>query len=47
MIKEDIELEQEMDIPENWVSNRILIRDGRGKVVELTIPDDEGGDADA
>lgn len=42
MIEENkIELEQEMDMPENWVSNRILVRDGRGLVVELVTPDDE------
>ena len=32
--------EQEMDMPENWISNKILIRDGKGNVIEREIPDD-------
>lgn len=47
MIEETDILENEMDIPENWESDRILVRDGKGRVVELEIPDDEEGEADA
>lgn len=47
MNENKFELERESDMPENWVSNRIKVRDGRGRVVELTIPDDEEGDENA
>lgn len=32
--------EKECDIPENWESNTILIRDGKGNIIEREIPDD-------
>ena len=41
------ELEQEMDTPETWVNNRILVRDGKGRSVELEVPDDGEGEANA
>lgn len=47
MVKNDIELEKEMDAPENWVSNRVLVRDGKGRPIEVETPDDEDGDVDA
>ena len=34
-------LEKEGDAPENWVSNTILERDGKGNIIEREIPDDE------
>lgn len=35
--------EKEGDAPENWVSDTILIRDGKGNVISLQIEDDEEG----
>ena len=32
--------EKECDTPENWESNTILIRDGKGNIIECEIPDD-------
>ena len=32
--------EQELDTPENWESTTILIKDGKGNVIEREIPDD-------
>ena len=32
--------EKECDAPENWESNTILIRDGKGNIIEREIPDD-------
>lgn len=43
MNEEILIFEQEMDEPENWVSNTILIRDGKGHVIEVTVPDDKEG----
>lgn len=40
MDEEILIFEQEMDEPENWVSNTILIRDGKGNIIERLIPDD-------
>lgn len=37
---EELILEQEMDIPTNWETNTILVRDGKGNVIEREIPDD-------
>ena len=38
-------LERECDAPDGWVNETILQRDGRGRVFEIAIPDDEeGGD---
>ena len=43
MGNEDIILEKEMDIPEDWESNVIFIKDGKGNTIELDVPDDEEG----
>lgn len=32
--------EKELDLPEDWTGDAILMRDGRGKIVEMEIPDD-------
>ena len=40
-MNEEIILEQEMDIPEDWVSDTILTRDGKGNIVEITVGDDD------
>lgn len=37
---EELIFENEMEIPENWESNTILIKDGKGNVIEREIPDD-------
>ena len=42
-MEEDIIYENEMDTPDDWESNVILVRDGKGNVIELEIPDDEEG----
>lgn len=42
MNEEILILEQESDTPENWVSNTILERDGKGNIIERLIPDDLG-----
>lgn len=36
-----LELERESDAPENWEANTIFVRDGKGNVLEVEIPDDE------
>ena len=38
--------EPESDAPEGWEDNAIFMRDGRGNVIELDIPDDMEVDAD-
>lgn len=40
-MNEEIIYEQELDIPENWVSNIILERDGKGNIIEREILNDE------
>lgn len=40
---EEFILEQELDMPENWISNTILTRDGKGNIIEIDVPDDEEG----
>lgn len=40
-MKEDILYENEMDMPEDWLSDIILERDGKGNIIEHIIPDDE------
>lgn len=40
---EEIIYEQELDMPENWISNTILERDGKGNIIEHLIPDDIEG----
>jgi len=39
-MEENIFYEQELDTPENWESNIILVRDGKGNIIEREIPDD-------
>ena len=39
-MEEIIVYEKESDIPENWESNTILIRDGKGNIIKREIPDD-------
>lgn len=41
MENENIIYEQELDTPENWVSDTILVRDGKGNIIEITVPDDK------
>ena len=40
MNEEILIFEKEMNEPENWVSNIILERDGKGNIIERLIPDD-------
>ena len=42
-MQNDIIYEKELEIPEDWVSNTILERDGKGNIIELLIPDDMEG----
>ena len=37
---EELIFEKEMDTPENWISNIILTRDGKGRIIEIEVPDD-------
>lgn len=39
-MNEEIIYEQELETPENWVSNTILERDGKGNIIERLISDD-------
>lgn len=39
-MEENMILESELDTPENWVSNTILIRDGKGNIIEVQVSDD-------
>ena len=39
-MNEEIIYEQELETPENWVSNTILERDGKGIIIERLISDD-------
>ena len=39
-MNEDMIFEKEMDAPENWSGDVILLRDGRGMVFEMEVPDD-------
>lgn len=32
--------EPESDAPDGWEANAVFVRDGRGNVIELEIPDD-------
>lgn len=38
-----LELEQEGDMPKDWETNTILVRDDKGNVIEVKVPDDEEG----
>ena len=42
MIIEDLvlELEQESEMPENWVTNTVLVRNEKGEIIEVEVPDD-------
>lgn len=40
MDENDLILEQEGDMPENWVSDVVYVRNAEGKLVEVEIPDD-------
>ena len=40
-MNEEIIYEKELEIPENWISNTILERDGKGNIIEVEVPDDE------
>lgn len=42
-MNEEIIYEQESDIPDNWISNIILMRDGKGNIIEIQVPDDKEG----
>ena len=39
-MEENIIYEEELDTPEDWVSNIILERDGKGNIIERIIEDD-------
>lgn len=47
MDDEKIILEREGDAPENWETEVILQRDGRGNVLNVDVPDDEEANEDA
>lgn len=40
-MEDELIFEMEQEIPENWESNRIIERDGRGRIIEVNIPDDK------
>lgn len=40
MEENDLILEQEGDMPENWVSDVVYVRNAEGKMVEVEVPDD-------
>lgn len=42
-MNEEIIYEQESDIPDNWISDIILMRDGKGNIIEIQVPDDKEG----
>lgn len=39
-MEENLIFEKELDTPENWISNTILIKDEKGNVIKREIPDD-------
>lgn len=44
-MNEEMIFEQEMDTPDGWESNTILVRDGKGRIIEVKADDDiEGGE---
>lgn len=47
MYDEILTLERESDAPEDWQDEMILMRDARGRVIEVAVPDDEEVDEDA
>lgn len=42
----ELEFERESDAPDGWQDNLILMRDGKGRMIEVVVPDDteEGED---
>ena len=40
-MNEELILEKEMDTPKEWKTNTILMRDGKGNIIEIEAPDDE------
>jgi hypothetical protein len=40
MEENDLILEKEGDMPEDWVSNVVYVRNADGKLVEVEVPDD-------
>lgn len=40
MDENTMELEQEMDMPKDWKTDRVLCRNSAGVVFELEVPDD-------
>lgn len=40
-MEENIILENEMDIPEDWETNTILIRNENDEIIAIDVPDDE------
>lgn len=47
MEKTYMNLERESDAPNGWEGNIILERDGRGRVFEVVVPDDEEAEKNA
>lgn len=41
MEEEILELELESNAPEDWVTNTVLIRNEKGELVEIEVPDDK------
>ena len=35
-----IDFERESDAPDDWQENLILVRDGKGRMIEVVVPDD-------
>ena len=44
MSEKKLVLEQEMNMPDDWKSNSILERDGKGNIIEVIVEDDLEGD---
>lgn len=42
-MEKEIIFEQESEAPENWIQEVIYIRDGKGSLIEVKIPDAEEG----
>ena len=40
-MEEELIFEKEGEMPENWVSNSVFIRDGKGEIIELNVSDDK------
>ena len=37
----NIEFEKEGDMPKDWITNTVFIRNSNGELVEVNVPDDE------